>query len=197
MQFSGHLSVGSGQRTVFFKRVFHLRPSDAIIVVTIFRPILGMGQCSNREVYGLDNEQRDQEIMSVIAYLYYYADMNQADIADRLFLSRSTVSRLIKKARQNGVVELRINEPWQRDLPLEDELKTAFGINGARVLKESPETDAEGLLVLLSRMTAYCISCSMQKHTIVGMSWGNTISHVCCSLEHFKCSIHVTICFEI
>ena len=138
-----------------------------------------MGQCSNREVYGLDNEQRDQEIMSVIAYLYYYADMNQADIADRLFLSRSTVSRLIKKARQNGVVELRINEPWQRDLPLEDELKTAFGINGARVLKESPETDAEGLLVLLSRMTAYCISCSMQKHTIVGMSWGNTISHVC------------------
>ena len=68
----------------------------------------------------MDKEQNEQELMSVVSYLYYYADMNQSDIADRLFLSRSTVSRLLKKARQSGVVELKINEPWQRDLSMED-----------------------------------------------------------------------------
>lgn len=59
----------------------------------------------------MEKEQKEQEFMSIIAYLYYYSDMSQSEIADRLFLSRSTVSRLIKKARQNGVVELKINEP--------------------------------------------------------------------------------------
>lgn len=127
----------------------------------------------------MGKDQKDQEFMSIIAYLYYYADMNQSDIADRLFLSRSTVSRLIKKARQNGVVELKINEPWERDLPVEDELKTQFSIDGVRVIRIPEGADGETVLNLLSQMTAYYISCNVQKHSVVGISWGNTISHVC------------------
>ena len=123
-------------------------------------------------------EQKDQEFMSVIAYLYYYADMNQSDIAERLFLSRSTVSRLIKKARQSGVVELKINEPWQRDLALEDALRTTFQIEGARVLKVDEGASPEAVLDTLSQMVTYCISCNVKEHSILGTSWGNTIAHV-------------------
>ena len=130
----------------------------------------------------MDKDQKDQEFMSIIAYLYYYADMNLSDIADRLFLSRSTVSRLIKKARQNGVVELKINEPWERDLPIEDELKTTFSIDGVRVLTVPEGADGETVLTLLSQMTAFYISCNVQNHSVVGISWGNTISHVCSAI---------------
>lgn len=130
----------------------------------------------------MEKEQKDQEFMSIIAYLYYYSDMSQSEIADRLFLSRSTVSRLIKKARQNGVVELKINEPWERDLSIEDELKTMFPIAGVRVLKVPEGSDSNGVLTLLGQMTAFYISCNIKNHSVVGISWGNTISHVCAAM---------------
>ena len=126
----------------------------------------------------MDKDRRDQEFMSIIAYLYYYADMNQSDIADRLFLSRSTVSRLIKKARQSGVVELKINEPWERDLTMEDIIKTTFSVASARVLRISEGMEQNAVLDILGQVATYSVSCNVQKHSILGMSWGNTISHV-------------------
>ncbi|MBQ6373268.1 MAG: winged helix-turn-helix transcriptional regulator [Clostridia bacterium] len=126
----------------------------------------------------MDKGRRDQEFMSIIAYLYYYADMNQSDIADRLFLSRSTVSRLIKKARQSGVVELKINEPWDRDLSMEDKLRTCFSIKSARVLCLPESMGKEAVLDMLGQAATFYVSCNVQNQSILGMSWGNTISHV-------------------
>lgn len=126
----------------------------------------------------MDKEYREQEFMSIIAYLYYYADMNQSEIADRLFLSRSTVSRLIKKARQSGVVELKINEPWKRDLNMEDQLKTIFHIDRVRVLEYSEGMSCDELLNILGQMVTFHVSCTAQGHSIIGMSWGKTVSHI-------------------
>lgn len=126
----------------------------------------------------MEREYNDQELMGIIAYLYYYQDMNQSQIADRLFLSRSTVSRLIKKARSNGVVELKIKEPWERDLNIEDRLRTYFNVERVRVLKCNVNTAYEEVLTQLGQMVTYYISCTAQDHSILGMSWGNTISHV-------------------
>ena len=125
----------------------------------------------------MSKDTKEQELMSIISYLYYYADMKQSDIAERLFLSRSTVSRLIKKAHAAGVVELKINEPWERDFPMEDELKTAFSIDSARILKPY-SSDYTAELRELSRMTSFYISCNLNKSSIMGLSWGNTVAHV-------------------
>lgn len=113
-----------------------------------------------------------------LAYLYYYADMNQSDIASRLFISRSTVSRLIKKARSSGVVELKINEPWHRNLALEDSLRTALGIGGVRVLSTDENTNDETALTHLGEMISFYISCNTHSDTVLGVSWGNTFAHV-------------------
>lgn len=134
----------------------------------------------------MDKDRNEQELMSVISYLYYYADMNQSDIANRLFLSRSTVSRLLKKARQSGVVELKINEPWQRDLAMEDQIKTAFNINRVRVLRFEEELDASAVLDALGKLVTFYISCNAHNQSVLGLSWGNTISHVVNSIGSSK-----------
>lgn len=126
----------------------------------------------------MDRERKEQEFMSIIAYLYYYADMNQTEIADRLFLSRSTVSRLIKKARQSGVVELKINEPWERDLNMEDQIKMIFHIDRVRVLNCNSDFALDEVLNILGQMVTFYINCNVQEHSVLGMSWGKTISHV-------------------
>lgn len=134
----------------------------------------------------MDKDQNEQELMSVISYLYYYADMNQSDIANRLFLSRSTVSRLLKKARQSGVVELKINEPWQRDLAMEDRIKTGFQIDRVRVLCFDASFDEDRVLEALGKMVSFYISCNARSHSVLGLSWGNTISHVVNSIGSSK-----------
>lgn len=133
----------------------------------------------------MDRDRSEKELMSVVSYLYYYADMNQSDIADRLFLSRSTVSRLLKKARQSGVVELKINEPWQRDFSMEDEIKTAFSISRVRVLKNE-STDPGAILNALGQMASFYVSCTAESDSVLGLSWGNTISHVVGSISGSK-----------
>ncbi len=133
----------------------------------------------------MEKDNREQELMSIVAYLYYYADMNQSDIADRLFLSRSSVSRLLKKARQSGVVELKITEPWKRDLAMEDEIKSAFGISRARVLR-TDLIPPESVLDALGQAASFYISCTAESQSILGMSWGNTIAHVVNSISGNK-----------
>ncbi len=51
------------------------------------------------------------ELMVAAARLYYLQDATQAEIADRLGISRPTVSRLLAEARRVGIVGIDIVEP--------------------------------------------------------------------------------------
>ncbi|MFI6598091.1 sugar-binding transcriptional regulator [Nonomuraea sp. NPDC050536] len=52
-----------------------------------------------------------QELMYAAASQYYLEDATQADIAQRLGVSRATVSRLLTEARRQGIVEIRVHRP--------------------------------------------------------------------------------------
>lgn len=50
----------------------------------------------------------DKRILVKVAYMYYDENMTQQEIADKLGVSRPSVSRMLQKARQNGIVEIKI-----------------------------------------------------------------------------------------
>ena len=68
-----------------------------------------------------DNEKRN--MLASVANLYYNVEMTQNQIAERFFTSRSKISRMLKEARQLGIVEIKILEPWDRNVELEQECK--------------------------------------------------------------------------
>ena len=51
------------------------------------------------------------ELQHRIAKLYYIEDLKQESIARRLNISRYKVSRVLKKAKDNGLVRIQILEP--------------------------------------------------------------------------------------
>lgn len=55
--------------------------------------------------------RRDLGLMHRAARLYYLDDLNQAAIADRLTVSRPTVSRLLAEARRVGIVRITVHDP--------------------------------------------------------------------------------------
>ncbi len=74
------------------------------------------------------------DLMVMAARMYYEEGLPQFEIAEKLNISRPTVSRLLSEARQRKMVEVKIHYPWRSDPVLEDELKTRFALQDARVL---------------------------------------------------------------
>ena len=71
--------------------------------------------------------------------MYYEQDVNQGEIAERLGVSRSTISRMLADAREMGVVRIRIVHPAERQLHLENQLESRFGLQAARVVAGSSD----------------------------------------------------------
>src|SRR4051812_18459216 len=61
------------------------------------------------------------------ARLYFEEDLSQADIAERLAVSRSTVSRLLTEARESGIVRIEIRPPLH-EAGLGDALAASLGL---------------------------------------------------------------------
>ena len=65
--------------------------------------------------------------------MYYNRGMSQAEIGKRLDISRSTVSRLLAKAAEEGYVEIRLNFPPDSSMDLERQLEELYGLGEALV----------------------------------------------------------------
>jgi len=83
-----------------------------------------------------------RDMLADVAALYYYEGKTQNEIAGALDLSRVKVYRLLKEARDQGVVEIIIHRSLARNDRLEHDLKEAFGLTDALVLDTSRMDEA-------------------------------------------------------
>ena len=65
-------------------------------------------------------------LLAEIAGYYYERCMTQNEIADRMCISRTRVSRLLKEAQDKGIVSCDINDHYERHYILEDHLKNRY-----------------------------------------------------------------------
>ncbi|HEY8446098.1 MAG TPA: sugar-binding domain-containing protein [Thermomicrobiales bacterium] len=127
--------------------------------------------------------QDDDELILLadIAHRYYEQDMTQEQIARQLRVSRSNVSRMLKEARQRGLVEIRIHHPLQTVPQLQETLRERFGLSDCLVLSNWPPTDPEAdheTAHKIGALAARYLQEHVPNHSIVGVGWGNTIWHV-------------------
>lgn len=132
-----------------------------------------------------ENENEYISLLARVASLYYENDMTQSEIAERLFTSRSKVSRLLKEAREKKIVEITIKEPWERLLAVEGEFLNRFNLKHIRIIN-TKGCPYEMTLHKLGEIAAYYIDCKINKNTILGMSWGNTMYHTVQNLKSRK-----------
>jgi DNA-binding transcriptional regulator LsrR (DeoR family) len=99
----------------------------------------------------IDNSHHD--LLAQVASMYYERELTQNDIAVELDVSRVKVYRLLKQARAEGVVQITINWPLNRDLELEHSLEQAFGLKEARVL-QTMAADRSPALAQVGRLCA-------------------------------------------
>ena len=81
-------------------------------------------------------------LISSVLTLYYFEELSQYQIAEQLGLSTTKVNRLLKQAKQQGMVEIVLRTPFQTIFNLEQQFQKVTGIKKAIIvpgLAESPE----------------------------------------------------------
>jgi deoxyribonucleoside regulator len=121
-------------------------------------------------------------ILAEVAEMYYLLDMNQAEIAKKIGVTRSMISRMLTEARQKGIVDIRIHRPQQPDPNLEAELLKEFNLLSASVI-EIQNQDPAFLLKSLGRFGAEVLSGYLELDTVIGIPWGTTVSAVVREME--------------
>lgn len=116
-------------------------------------------------------------MLAIVANLYYNSELTQNEIADRMYTSRSKISRMLKEARELGVVEITIKEPWERNLDAEEEIRKKFSIGNVRVVAVWEENKNQ-IMDRLAEVSAYYLDSIVKENMVVGISWGNTLYHI-------------------
>jgi deoxyribonucleoside regulator len=118
------------------------------------------------------------DLLVTVASLYYELNQNQQQIAERLEISRSSVSRMIKEARDRGIVEIRIHRPVYRDYRLEQGLIETFGLQDAYVLLTNADLSEAQILWSVGRLAAGYLErvlATLEPGACIGMAWGTGV----------------------
>ncbi len=115
---------------------------------------------------------RERDALVTAARLYYLENLSQAEVAQRLGTSRSNVSRMLAAAVEQGVVEIRINDPAGRDQALEEALCTRFGLRSARVAARTGNGDPE---LQVGGLAGRLLLEELRDGMTVALSWGRAL----------------------
>jgi deoxyribonucleoside regulator len=112
------------------------------------------------------------------ARMYYYQNLTTEAIALELNMSRSTISRLLSYARQNGLVDIRIIDPNEHPQLLEKRIVGKFKIKRAHVVPVPAILSEAEWLERVAQYTANYLNSIFDSNMIIGIAWGTTTSAI-------------------
>jgi deoxyribonucleoside regulator len=133
---------------------------------------------------------REEELIVKAAHMYYKQDMDLKEIGKIFNVSYATISRLLKKGRETGIIEVFINSPSDKMHDLELEIKNAFNIKEIFTVNVQ-ETDSKELIRnVVAVQAAEYLENVLKDGDILGISWGSTIYSV---VNNFKSKKRINV----
>lgn len=109
------------------------------------------------------------------AWLYYMEGLTQAEIAERLKMTRLRVNRLLVEARSSGLVNITVNSRLESCVRLERALIARFGLKDA-VVVPSP-ADPDQIAAQIGKAAGEFVSRIIEEKPsgVFGVGWGGTL----------------------
>lgn len=117
------------------------------------------------------------DAMLLAATMYYLQDETMDGIARRLGVSRSTVSRLIKSARESGLVQITVRTEDGAGEGLSERIRAGFGVRAHVVPVRAGVTDVQRL-DQVSIVAARLLADWFDDEMVLGVAWGTTVAAV-------------------
>jgi deoxyribonucleoside regulator len=111
------------------------------------------------------------------AQLYYFQDRTMEAIARELHTSRSTISRLLSYAREQGLIEFRLRNPLAATPELQQRLADRFGVNVHVVPVAGSPSDLE-VLDNVAKYAARTLNAFFDSDMVLAVAWGTTTTAI-------------------
>ncbi|WP_087025282.1 sugar-binding transcriptional regulator [Thaumasiovibrio subtropicus] len=124
----------------------------------------------------VDNAPVDSELLTEISVAYYQDGDTQEAIAKKFGLSRVKVGRLLKKAREEGIVEITVKYHPVFSAKLEQQLKERFKLKRALIALDQPDDESQREQV--ASLASNYLSSQIREGTVVTAGQGRNVAAV-------------------
>lgn len=131
----------------------------------------------------------DFKLMVKVSTLYYKDKLTQDDISKKLKISKYQVNRIIKRAIENGVVQISINDSLVNITEYEEKLEKQFNLKRVIVVENHGLSDKELKAKMGHAASDYLIEI-IKDNDVIGVAWGTTINEV---INHLPKKINKSI----
>lgn len=118
----------------------------------------------------------EDKLLIRIAEMYYQENKNQSEISKALNIHRSTISRLLKKSREEGIVQIKINYDKDESYELEKQFLDRFQLKKIIIVRSAKEMKEEQKKVAIAQAADEYLSSILEDNQVIGFSWGSMLS---------------------
>ncbi len=119
------------------------------------------------------NDTKDRDLLVEIAVMYYLENKTQTEISKELYMSRPKVSRLLQKARDLNIVDIKINYDSDDFNRVAKQIQHRFGVENVVIVKTL--SDEEETIKEIGKAAANELKYYIKDGVKIGMSWGRTV----------------------
>ncbi len=120
---------------------------------------------------------RNTELQLRVARMYYVQSETMDAIAHQLGVSRSTVSRLLKAAKDQGLVRVTIADPGRPMTRIAEIFRKNFRVQ-AHLVSVRPGSSSMLRLEQVAKVAARLLDETVTNGDVVGVAWGTTVTAV-------------------
>lgn len=125
-------------------------------------------------------------LIARIAQMYHIEGKRQAEIAGAMHMSQATVSRMLKRAEEEGIVRTSVIPPPGTFAELEMALRDRYALTEAIVIDCSEDRDG-AIMARIGEAAAHFVEVTLQPDEIVGVSsWSQTILRMVDNIHPLK-----------
>jgi DNA-binding transcriptional regulator LsrR (DeoR family) len=118
----------------------------------------------------------EMRLMVRVGRMYYERDTSQSAIAEQFGLSQASVSRLLKRAREEGIIRISVAVPEGVYSELEEKLIERYHLRDAIVVDTVAGDDEKVIIRELGTAAGYYIESVIKQNDVVGISsWSSTL----------------------
>lgn len=115
------------------------------------------------------------------ARMYYGDDRTMESIATELSVSRATVSRLLRDARDSGIVQISVRSPHERTAALAQRIREMHGVEAHVAASEVGDSHTSREDVV-AQLAAEVLDDLVVPDSVVALAWGRTTTTVAAHL---------------
>lgn len=134
----------------------------------------------------MDNKTKDIRLLVRCSQMYYDDGLNQAQISEKLGVSKSSISRMLTAAKEEGIVKISVVNPLPNEyIYLEKGLEKRFGLKEVIII-DSKSNEPDEIKQELAKASAEYLERVIKDGNIIGVTWGTTIKEISKHVQNNK-----------